>query len=98
MCCTIVKSQIPYDKQLHIYAGATIGVASASVVPNPEKAFLAGIITTGSSAVLKEVYDQSIKKSRFDPLDMAATIVGGAVTSYIIFKIRKSRVKKYNHQ
>lgn len=71
--------KIPYDKQLHLIAGATISAGTYAVVHyntgNKTTATLASIGVTAFAGLSKELYDQ-YSYGGFDWRDFEATMAG----------------------
>lgn len=96
-------SQIPKDKQLHLYAGASITSWTYLVTYNYQlernknkewKNITVGLGSCAVAGISKEVYDE-ISYGGFDKKDLAATMIGGTISIAIIesckfiFKKRK---------
>lgn len=60
-----------YDKKLHVGAGLLIAIAGGCLF-TPD----AGLVLAAFAGLLKEVRDDDVYGD-FDPLDLAATLVGG---------------------
>jgi cytochrome c oxidase assembly factor CtaG len=77
----LIKTYIPYNKQLHILAGVFIAILCV-LFGFINQAYLA-CFTAG---LLKELYDIFIKKSTGDVVDLVATTAPGLlVTLYSLF-------------
>lgn len=94
---------VPFDKKWHIGAGAVAGVwgtfAGNSLDLSPEDAALFGISAAVIAGIGKECIDIAPivlgrKDVRFDPMDIAATTMGGIIgsgLSYAALKIFKKK-------
>lgn len=73
------SQKIPYDKQLHLIAGATISAGTYAVVHyntgNKTTATFAAIGVTAFAGLSKELYDQ-YSYGGFDWKDFGATMLG----------------------
>ena len=85
---SITNAQIQDDKKLHFAAGAIasgIGYEYVySKTQNKEQALAAGILTSITAGIGKEIYDSLQKKNQFDQHDVAATVLGGVSFSLVI--------------
>jgi len=101
----IVES-VPFDKKWHMGAGAVAGVwgafAGNSLDLSPEGAALFGVGAAVVAGLGKEAMDVSEeiifgKEHNFDPMDVAATTMGGIIgagLSYAALKIFKKPLPK----
>lgn len=92
---------IPYDKKWHIGCGAIAGVWGTfmgnSINLSAEESALVGVATSLTAGIGKELMDVGEKfvfkvDNRFDPMDVAATTMGGIIgagLSYAALKIFK---------
>lgn len=75
-----ILKKIPYDKQLHLIAGATISAGTYAVVHyntgNKTTATFAAVGVTALAGISKELYDQ-YSYGGFDWKDFGATMAGG---------------------
>jgi hypothetical protein len=83
-----IVEPVPFDKKWHMGAGAVAGVwgtfAGNSLDLSPEGAALFGVATAFVAGLGKEAMDVSEeiifgKEHNFDPMDVAATALGGII-------------------
>lgn len=96
-----ITEPIPYDKKWHIGAGAVAGVWGTFMGDNlqltPEQSALIGVGVGFAAGIGKELMDVGERfvfkvDNRFDPMDIAATTLGGVIgagLSYAALKIFK---------
>lgn len=96
-----IVEPVPFDKKWHIGGGAFAGVwgtfAGNSLELSPEESALMGVVMGLAAGIGKECFDLldgAIMKQRhpFDPMDIAATTLGGVIgagLSYAALKIFK---------
>ena len=98
-----IVEPVPFDKKWHIACGSIAGVwgtfAGNSIDLSPEGAALFGVAAALVAGVGKELMDVSEeilfgKEHNFDPMDVAATTMGGIIgtgLSYAALKIFKKK-------
>ncbi len=96
-----ITGPIPFDKKWHIGAGTVASAwgtfAGNSLELSPEESALFGVATGFVAGIGKECIDVAPqifgrKDARFDPMDVAATTMGGVIgagLSYAALKIFK---------
>ena len=67
---------LQYDKIMHLLAGWAI---SSLFLIKMESTFTITVLVLIAVAVGKELWDKHKKKSKFDPFDLAMTLIGGAL-------------------
>ena len=90
--------EIPKDKQMHFVAGTITGTLGYDYVysktKNRKNAFAAGILTSIGVGILKESFDATRPKNKFDFKDLAATTLGGITINVTINLFDKKKKKK----
>lgn len=87
-----VSSQVNLDYSYHAIAGAAVGLYTANTAKKP---LLTTILSTGTLAICKEVYDYRHGRP-FDKFDIGATVLGG-LTAYCFTKLLKRHVKNHRY-
>ena len=90
------------DKQLHFAAGSIIGAFGYHMYQKefgkvPQSySILAGLATGFAAGTAKELFDSAIQGEKFDPGDLAATVLGSFTIAVTIpiFQNRKVRYRQ----
>jgi len=97
----VCSSQIPRDKQFHLYVGATIGVWGMLTTDNDNLKPLYSIAWVTAAGAGKEIiYDKWMKLGTPDFKDFGATVIGGFISLGIISVVKgvihNHKNKKYH--
>ena len=94
---TIGYSQIAYDKQMHLLAGAGVGFITYTVVlettHSTKKAFWYSLGATVVTGICKELVDEH-RYHGFSSEDIVATTLGGLTMSFTINLFHKEQKKQ----
>ena len=80
------------DDEMHFWAGMVIWIFTfilASFAFEQWLSSVVALIVAASTGIVKEVYDEKIKKTRFDWSDFKWTVIGASIPAilFIIFDI-----------
>jgi len=93
------SSQIPKDKQYHLYAGATIGAWGMMTTNNENLKPIYGIGWSVIAGAGKEISDKVLKTGQAEWKDLGATVIGGCISVGVISAvkgvIKNKKQKKY---
>lgn len=95
---SISQTDVKNDKLVHFGAGALVSAVSYAVIYKHTKNTKKSLIYSTACAFLvgtaKEVYDAKYGNTGFDVQDLAATTLGGFVTSSVVTVVLKDKSKR----
>jgi hypothetical protein len=80
------------DDEMHFWAGMLIWIFTfilANFVSGQWESAIIALLAAASTGIVKEVYDEKIKKTKFDWRDFKWTVIGAGIPAilFIIFDI-----------
>lgn len=74
------------DDEMHFWAGMVVSIFTFILLNFLFSQWLSGVIAFGltlAAGLGKELYDESVKKTKFDERDLKWTMIGGAIVPFI---------------